>query len=74
MLKIRSFKLCLPVSWAHVVLNISGNQIGVKRPYNAISSKKSAGTGNKGGNGSSNQRNKKSKVTMCVLRTSNCTK
>ena len=51
----------------HVVLNISGNQGGVKRPYNAISSKKSAGTGNKGGNGSSNQRNKKSKVIMTIF-------
>lgn len=67
-MNINYFKLCFTVSFAHVVLNISGNQGGVKRPYNAISSKKSAGTANKGGNGSSNQRNKKSKVIMTICK------
>ena len=55
------------VSCGHVVLNISGHQGGVKRPYNAISSKKSGGTGSKGGNGGSNQRNKKPKVMMFIF-------
>ena len=44
-------------------MNISGSQGGVKRSYNAISSKKS---GNKGVNGGSTQRSKKPKVTIAI--------